>query len=278
MDNLEDEKVVDTFEDNENVNETLINADEITDTSMQEEPKKEVKEEVVEEEKKFTQKELNEILEKRIAREKRNLERENSKYKQIVKTVQSGMGEEDLDKVTTSLAEFYKEQGIEIPTIENERDVKILAKADALEIIEGGIDYMEQIANEIANKPENQRTTREKTIFAEVCASLVLEKSKSELEKNGIDTSIIDNDDFKNFSKQFNPSTSIVEIHKLYSKINQPVIEKPKSTGSVKTTSTDDTFKEYYTPEEARLLTDKDYDNPRIMKAVENSMTKWEKH
>ena len=42
------------------------------------------------------------------------------------------------------------------------------------------------------------------------------------------------------------------------------------------TTTETNKVKDYYTPEEARRLTEKDLDDPQVMKAVEYSMTKWE--
>lgn len=236
-------------------------------------------EEVVEEpteEKKFSQAELDEILERRISRIKREHERENAKKEQLIKTVQAGVGEEDVSKLTNTLKDFYRESGVEVPEFINERDEKILAKADADEIIESGYSEMEEMANRIASKPSEQRTLREKVIFDVLCESMIEQKSIEELKKNGIETDILDNKDFKEFRKKFAPSTSIMEVHELYSK-SKTVVERPKSTGSVKSTVVDTGIKEFYTPEEAKKLTREDYMNPKIREAVENSMTKWKR-
>lgn len=223
------------------------------------------------EEKTFTQKELDEILSKRLAREERKFQKKLSEYEEIAQTLKVGMGKEDIDDIKGELKSFYKEQGIEIP---NEKDEQILAKAYAKEIIDDGIEEMEKVANKIASIPFEKRTIREKTIFNEVCKELVFKKSEVELEKKGIDPKVIYQDDFKDFASKFSPTTSILEIHEMYSKLNN-VVEKPKSTGSVKTIQTDNAVKEFYTPEEARKFTMKDLDNPRLMKALEYSMTKW---
>lgn len=260
----------------DNVDETEVNEIdlELTDTAEEEVKKEEPAEKL------FNQKELNEILEKRLARERKEAERKLSKYEKITNTLKLGMGEEidDLDELNSRMTNLYKEQGIEIPErVSNEKDEIYLAKAYAKEIIESGTEEMEEEANRIAKIPAEKRTIREKTMFNDICAELVIQESKVTLEKQGIDPSILKEEGFKKFASQFNPNTSLVTIHELYSKTNSKSIEKPKSTGSVKTAPNESVIKEFYTPEEANKLTMKDYDNPKLMKAVELSMTKWVK-
>jgi len=270
IDGIIAEEVIENVEDT-SVNETveLTNTEDV-DTSENVEVKEEPQ-------KTFTQEQIDKIVEGRINREKREHQKELSKYKSLANTLQVGMGENDLDTLQNNMKKYYKEQGIEIPEdkpYESERDQVILAKEDAKEIMELGLDEMEKEANKIAIKPREQRSIRENTIFNELCSKLVMKKSEIELEKKGIDPRVLKDDSFKKFASKFSSNTPVLEIHEMYSKINH-TIEKPKSTGSVKTSPNESAIKEFYTPEEASKFTMKDYDNPKLMKAVDNSRLLW---
>ena len=87
----------------------------------------------------------------------------------------------------------------------------------------------------------------------------------------------LNNKEFKEFSKKFNSDTSITDIYDLYEKLNHKEVEKPASTGSIKSTVGESKVKKYYTSEEVDKLTSKDLDNPTIFKNVMASMKKWGK-
>ena len=64
----------------------------------------------------------------------------------------------------------------------------------------------------------------------------------------------------------------------MYTKFNNKEPKKYDQIGSMKSTKTTNEVKDYYSPEEASKFTRKDYDkNPKLLEAVERSMTLWGK-
>lgn len=263
----------------EQTTEENVEGIELTDTAETVEPIVEEKEEETPV-RTYTDEEVDEILARKIARIESKLEKkyekELSKYKDTENILNAGLGTKDIDEATNQLREYYKEQGVNIPDrIKpglSEREQEILAKAEAEEIIELGKVEAEKEANILASRFETL-TTREKAVFNTLASYLTSENEKLELQKIGVKADILEDKDFKEFRQEFSPKTSIVKIHDLYTKTKGEK-ETPKPIGSM-TTTEPNKVKDYYTPEEARKLTDKDLDDPQIMKAVEYSMTKW---
>lgn len=282
---------VDTTNPTENVEENEEVVGTLEDTSKTDASKVEEEKESVKE-KTYTEEEMKAEVEKNIKWRLARAERDNAKkfqeYEDIVNTLRAGMGKKDgnVQDLNKDLRKFYKEQGIEIPeTVSrglSEREEKILAKAEAEEIINGGEDYINQIANEIYNIPVEMRTVRQKAIFEQLGKHVVQEKAKSQLKEKGVDTSILEDNSFKQFASKFTAQTSIADIYDMYQKVNAkevvetPKRERPASTGSTKTVTKTNTVKEYYTEEEARKFTQKELmANPELLRAVENSMAQW---
>lgn len=270
------------LEENEEVVGTLEDTSE-ADASQAEEEKESVKEKL------YTQKELQEAIDRnvkgRLARAENEYAKKIQEYEDLAYTLRKGMGKNDGDvkDLNKDLRDFYKEQGIDIPEPKihyNERDERILAKADAEEIIEAGEDEVNRIANQIYNKPEAQRTIREKIIFETLGNHVIMQRAKAQLKEKGVSEDILNDDKFKKFANQFNTSTPITEVYALYDKLNKATEKKtpPPSTGSVKTTGKSQEIKDYYTPEEVSKFTMEQLkSNPRLMKAVEKSMAQWNK-
>lgn len=240
----------------------------------------------VEQEKKYTQEDVDKAIKSRLARLESENARKLQEYEDLANVLRAGMGKDNTRKVnelSNDLRGFYKEQGIDIPEVKksyNERDEKILARADAEEIIEAGEDEVNRIANQIYNKPESQRTVREKVIFETLGKHVVMQKAKNELKAKGVDETILNDDKFKKFASRFNTSTPISEVYDLYDRVEKATAKKtpPPSTGSVKTTGKSTEIKDYYTPEEVSKFTMEQLkNNPKLMKAVDNSMLKWNK-
>lgn len=270
------------LEENEEVVGTLEDTSE-ADASQAEEEKESVKEKL------YTQKELQEAIDRnvkgRLARAENEYAKKIQEYEDLAYTLRKGMGKNDGDvkDLNKDLRDFYKEQGIDIPEPKihyNERDERILAKADAEEIIEAGEDEVNRIANQIYNKPEVQRTIREKIIFETLGNHVIMQRAKAQLKEKGVSEDILNDDKFKKFANQFNTSTPITEVYALYDKLNKATEKKtpPPSTGSVKTTGKSQEIKDYYTPEEVSKFTMQELkNNPKLMKAVEKSMAQWNK-
>lgn len=213
------------------------------------------------------------------AKRDRDYQKELSKYKKLENIMKAGLGVDNLDDAINKSSEFYSEQGINIPeeNFYSERDERILAKADAKEIIELGKDEMEAEANRIQSIPESKRTIREKIMFDTIHNELESIEATEELKSKGYDTSILDDKAFKDFRNQFNANTSISKIYDMYNKLNGNVVERPKSPGSAKSTTQVKQIKDYYSSEDFDKLTPEDLNNPEIMKVVDKSRLQWYK-
>lgn len=269
--NLE-EVNISTSEDEEQVQETV----EETKTNSEEDINRMVEERA----NKMFEEKVKDRLARDRASQERKYNKELAKYKYLESVINAGLGVDNLDDAISKTSNFYKEQGINIPEFKDsysERDEKILAKADAQEIIELGRDEMEAEANRIASIPMEQRTIREKTIFETVCKELINLKDIDELKAKGYKTDILETKEFNQFRDRFNVNTPISEIYEMYNKINGQVVEQPASPGSAKTNTTNNEIKDYYTPEEVRAFEEEDLDNPKLMKAIEKSMQLWGK-
>lgn len=225
-----------------------------------------------------------EKVEERLVRDRINRERkqnkELAKYRQLENVIKAGLGVDNLDDAISKTSDFYKEQGITIPDFKDvysERDERILAKADAQEIIELGKNEMEAEANRIASIPEAKRSIREKTIFDTLCKELISLKDVEELSSKGYKTDVLETKEFSDFRNQFNVNTSISTIYEMYNKMHGQVVQQPRSPGSAKSTTQIKPIKEYYSSEDFDKLTEEDLKNPEIMKVVDKSRLQWYK-
>lgn len=269
--NLE-EVNIGTSEDEEQVQGTV----EKTETNSEDDINKLVEERA----NKMFEEKVKDRLARDRASQERKFNKELAKYKHLESVINAGLGVDNLDDAISKTSSFYQEQGITIPEFKDsysERDEKILAKADAKEIIDLGRDEMEAEANRIASIPETQRTIREKVVFDTICEELTNIKATEELKSKGYDVSILDNKDFQDFRNQFTVSTPISKIYDMYNKVNGMVAERPKSPGSAKSTTQVKQIKDYYSPEDFDKLTVEDLNNPEVMKVVDKSRLQWYK-
>ena len=272
----------------ENLEEVQVNASQDDEqvqenVEMTEDPNQEIDIEKQIEEKAnalFEQKVEERLIRDRVQRERRQ-NKELAKYKQLENVIKAGLGVDNLDEAINRTSEFYKEQGIDIPEfndIYSERDEKILAKADAQEIIELGKEEMEAEANRIASIPEAKRSLREKTIFNTLCKELISLRDMEELKSKGYKTDILQTKEFSDFRNQFNVNTPISTIYEMYNKVSGKTVEQPRSPGSAKSTTTVKQIKDYYSPEDFDKLTDEELNDPKIMKIVDKSRLQWFKN
>ena len=166
-----------------------------------------------------------EQIEQRLIRDRINRERkqnqELAKYRQLESIMKAGLGVETLDEAINKSSEFYKGQGVNIPTYQeelslSERDEKILAEADAREIMSFGKQEMETEANRIASIPENKRTLREKTVFNALCKELINLRDIDALKSKGYEIDLLNEKKFIDFRNQFNINTPIETIVGMY--------------------------------------------------------------
>lgn len=246
------------FEENENVtNEVNENVEaetteeiqegiELTDTADVEESKENTTEEIQEEQPKgryVTDDELNDLVDKRVARKMRKIERDNannmSAYKDTENVLKSALGASDINEANQKLREYYAEQGLKLPDPYkpglSEHQLEVLAKDDANNFIELGHDAMVEEAERLASIGYQNLNKSEQIIFNTLAERLTNDKNKAELKSLGAKEDLLTDEKFNNFRKKFNSNVSIKEIYEMYMN-NQPKT-KVENPGSMKNTS-----------------------------------------
>ena len=228
-------------------------------------------------EEEFNQK-LDEVLGKKIARKEAKIRKEYERqYGALENVLKAGTGKDDVEEVTDTFRKFYEGKGIQIPKepTYSDRDVEVLARAEASDIIKAGLEDVVEEVDRLADIGLSNMTAREKAVFKELAEYRKKAEQGKELAKIGVTEDVYTSNDFKEFANKFSSNTSITEIYEIYSKM-QPKKEV-RTMGSMRTNTPKDTgVKEFYTVDEARAFTKKDFDNnPELFKAVERSMLKW---
>lgn len=216
---------------------------------------------------------------KRWGREKSLMEEKYSKERELVNLLQQQTNTNNIDDL---LKLSYEQYGLERPSISNPRDEEILGKVYAQELIDlNDKSAIEEEANRLSRI--SNRNAKEETMFMELGKYLTENKKKEsrmkELESLGIsEKNLLDDEKFKVYMGKFKDEIPLKEIYENY-QLTQPKKEQPFIEGSVKDNKTmPNEVKDFYTPEEAKKFTKKDFDrNPKLFQAVKNSMTKWSK-
>ena len=264
-----------TTEENEEAEETEV-SEETLETEENEEPVEEDAEEVKESaEKRYTDAELDEIIARKLSRQKRKLEREyKNKYSRLETVVNAGLGTSDIEEATNKLTEFYEENGVNIPDTPrySEEDTKLLANAEADEFIKN-CTYKELVeeVDDLASIPMEQLTERDKIVFLKLADERKKREEESAVLELGISKDKLEAEDFKKFSSKLNSELPIKEKYELFLKLNPR--KETKKIGSMKS-GAQSKVKDFYTADEISRLTDEELDNPEVWKAVRNSMTK----
>ena len=230
------------------------------------------------EEKTYTQSELDEIIGKRLARNSAKIRKEyDKKYGDLEEVLRAGTGKESVEEMTDAFTQFYESKGIKLvkkPTY-SEKDIEVLAVADADEVISGGYDEVVEEVDRLANIGYENMTAREKAYFKVLAEHRQKTERQNELTKIGVTEAEYNSKEFQDFAKMFNANTPIAEIFKIYNKQKPKKEIKPMGSMTNKT-SEDGTVKDFYTRDEALHFTKADFDkNPALFKAVQESMYKW---
>lgn len=240
----------------------------------------EVVEEPHEQEKRYTEEEMNqrvdEILAKKIARKEAKIRREyEKKYGRAETILKAGLQKDDFDEAVDELENFYKQEGVSIPSYQySDRDTEILANAEANEIIDSGYDDMVEEVDRLASIGVENMSKRDKIIFQRLAEERKKVEEEKEMKSLGIGKDT-DTTDFKEFTKKLNPELSMKDKYEMYLKFKpKPEVEP---IGSMKNAKEKDSgVKEFYTRDEALKFTKSDFDkNPALYKAIEKSMLKW---
>lgn len=228
-------------------------------------------------EEEFQQK-LDEVLGKKVARKEAKIRKEyEKKYGGLETVLKAGTGKENVEDMTSTFREFYEKKGIQIPSepTYSSRDIEVLARAEADEIIKAGLEDVIEEVDRLADIGLGNMDAREKAMFKTLAEYRQTAERGKALSKIGVTEDVYNSKEFKDFAGKFSSSTPITEVYEIYNKM-QPKKEV-KTMGSMKNTTVKDTgVKDFYTRDEALQFTKKDFDkNPALFKAVEQSMRKW---
>lgn len=221
---------------------------------------------------------LDEVLGKKLARRENKIRKEyERKYGNLESVLKAGTGKESVDEIADTFAQFYKDKGITIPEkpTYSARDIEVLARAEAEEIMRSGDDDVVEEVERLAKIGADKMTAREKAVFRVLAEHRQNTERKAELSKIGVGEDVYNSAEFKDFASKFNAKTPMKDIYDIY---NKTIPKKEiKTMGSMKNTAPNDSgVKEFYSRDEALKFTKADFDkNPALYKAVEKSMTKW---
>lgn len=266
----------------EEESETTDNMDEELDEVENEEEYTDSEEAPQEEEvetpapKTFTQEELDSIVENRLKRERKRLDKEYnsklSKYEELAYLTREGLKAENDEDALEKTRNFYGKQGIKYTPGRSAREEEILASAEAQDILDNcdSTDDIEKEIKRILSKGTNA-TDRETLIAQKLTDELTLKVRVSELEKIGVKEEIYNSTEFKKFEKQFTKETPIADIYELYRSKTTPKKEV-YNPGSMKTTAG---------KEKKKFISEAEYDKMSSkeieanMDLIRQSMLKW---
>jgi hypothetical protein len=228
----------------------------------------------------FTQKEVDEIVAKRLARQEARFKKETErKYGELESVLKAGTGKESVEEMTDTFRDFYQKKGIQIAQkpAYSDSDIEVLAQAEAADIIRAGYDEVVDEVERLTELGAANMTAREKAVFKVLAEHRQNAERSRELNKIGVTEDVYGSQEFKDFASKFNPNTPIKDIYDIYAKTKPK--KEIKTMGSMKNnTSADSGVKDFYTKDEALKFTKKDFDNnPELYKKVIESMQsgKW---
>lgn len=230
-------------------------------------------------EKTFTQDEVNEIVRRRYSRAENKLRSENERnYGELMNVLRAGTGKQEVGEITEVFRDFYTQKGVQLPAkpVYSERDAEILAMAEAEDIIRGGYEDVVEEVDRLSSIGIDKMSAREKAQFKRLAEYRQGVERGMQLSKIGVPEEVYNGKEFKDFASKFTSSTPVTEIYG-YFQSTRPTKKEHKPMGSMKSTEpADNGVKDFYTFDEARKFTKKDFDkNPALFKAVEASMLKW---
>lgn len=212
-------------------------------------------------------------LDKKVSRAEAKIRKEyERKYGNLENVLRAGTGQESVEEITDTFSKFYKEKGVPIPTSPqyNTNDIKVLARAEADEIIGMGFDEVIEETDRLAKIGVANMNDREKEVFRTLAEYRQKEERNTEFEKLGVTKEVYTSQEFKDFAKQFTKETPVNQIINYYNSLKPR--KEVQTAGSMKTNRTD-MVKDYYTDADLERMTLEDLDKPGVWEAVRRSMT-----
>ena len=226
----------------------------------------------------YTQEEVDAMMGKRIARIEKKVRKEYEReYGDLTEVLKAGTGKESVGEITDTFRQFYEKKGIQFRQQPNytDEDIKVLAKAEADDIIRSGYEDVVEEVDRLAGIGFENMTAREKAVFKTLAEHRQSAERGRELSQIGVTEDVYNSKEFTEFASKFNPNTPIKDVFDIYRK-TQPTKEI-KPMGSMKNTASDDDgVKDFYTPDEAKRFTIEDLKkNPALEAALWKSARKW---
>lgn len=221
----------------------------------------------------FTKEQVDEMIAKKLARKEAKIRKEYAnKYSRLETVVNTGLGTSDIEEATNKLTDFYKKRGVSIPDTPNysERDIQILADAEAMDIIDSGYDEIVEEVDRLADIGLDNMSSKDKIIFSKLASERQRIEDEKSLATIGVSKDVLNDENFKAFSKKLAPNLSLKEKYEIYSKLNPR--KKYEQIGSM-TGGQNSKVKDFYSAEEIERLTEEDLDDPAVWDAVRKSMT-----
>jgi hypothetical protein len=212
-------------------------------------------------------------LDKKVSRAEAKIRKEyERKYGNLENVLRAGSGRETVEEMTDAFAEHYKKQGINIPEQPqyNANDIKVLARAEADEIIGMGFDEVVEEVDRLAKIGVANMSDRDKEVFRTLAEYRQKEERNTEFEKLGVTKEVYTSQEFKDFASKFTKDTPVNEIINIFNSMKPR--KEVQTAGSMKTNRTDQ-VKDYYTEADIERLTLDDLDKPGVWEAVRRSMT-----
>lgn len=216
---------------------------------------------------------VNEVLGKKVARKEAKIRKEyQRKYGNLEEVLKAGTGKENVEEMTDAFREFYQQKGIDVPQKDeySAKDIEVLAKVEAEDIIRSGFDEVVEEADRLKELGASNMTAREKAVFLALTEHIKNTEQRKQLAEIGVTEDVLNSQEFKDFASKFNSDIPISDIYNIYNKTKPR--KEYQTIGSMKQ-SVDNGVKDYYSPEEIERLTEEDLDNPQVWEAVRRSMT-----
>lgn len=178
---------------------------------------------------------VDESIGKKIARKEAKIRKEyERKYGNLEEVLKAGTGKEDVGEIADTFRDYYQSKGFNIPQKPeySAKDIEILAKAEADEIIGLGFDEVVEEAERLKELGVSNMTAKDKAVFKTLAEHIKTTEQKRALSQIGVTEDVYNSQEFKDFASKFNPNIPIADIYDIYNK-TQPKKEF-KTMGSMK--------------------------------------------
>ncbi len=227
----------------------------------------------------FTQEEVDGMMAGRLARERSKFEQNiKREYGSLMDVLTAGTGKTDPREIAEHLKAYYQGKGATIPEQPafSERDIAILAQADAKEIISFGADEVKDEVARLEKLGETGRSPKENALLRVLAEHQQAQQRRADFLEHGITEQELESADFQALVDLCSASTPAEKICEHYRLLHPK--QEIQTMGSLNNAPADTKgMKDFYTPEDVDRLTAADYNNPEVMKRVRESMLKWKK-